>query len=69
MNKFWFKPIDKIFSTFGDHVLDGNDPKKRRIFIDRGSDILFVAHLDTVLDPLFVKENKKRIYLAKYKED
>lgn len=49
---FWFLPIDDLFMTFKQSTLDFDDQQKRRVFIDKGnSNVLFVAHLDTVLEP------------------
>lgn len=60
--RWWFKPIDSIFKHFRKYALDFDNPKKRRIFIDRGSKVLLVAHLDTVLAPKFIKQKKNRIW-------
>lgn len=60
--KYWLKPIDVIFDDFNGLVLDDVDKTKRRIFIDHGADILFVAHLDTVIEPRFIRKTRKRIY-------
>lgn len=66
--KYWLKPKENIFADFDSFVLDKDDPNKRRIFIDRGSLILFVAHVDTVQKPKYIRESKtksgklKRIY-------
>jgi hypothetical protein len=49
--KFWFSHIDLIFANLKDYALDYDDKEKRRIFVDRRSDILFIAHLDTVQEP------------------
>ena len=49
--KFWFNHIDLIFANLKNHSLDYDDKDKRRIFVDRKSDLLFVAHLDTVQEP------------------
>lgn len=66
--KYWLKPKEQIFADFDSFTLDSNDPNKRRIFMDRGSLILFVAHIDTVQKPKFVRQRKtkskklKRVY-------
>ncbi len=62
--KYWLLPIDAIFDDFNIHnfVLDCADKMKHRIFIDKESDVLFVAHLDTVIEPKFIRKTKKRIY-------
>ena len=60
---YWLQPIDTIFADFAEHVV-GQD-KERRIFIDRGGSILFVAHLDTVHPPKYKRtrgHKAKRIY-------
>ena len=61
--KNWFCSTDKIFSDFGllGVVLDSKIKTKRRIFIDRQSDILFVAHADTILKPKLISQGKKVI--------
>ncbi len=60
--KYWLNPIGVIFFDFELNVLDIGDNEKHRIFIDRKSDVLFVAHLDTVIEPKFIRKTKKRIY-------
>jgi hypothetical protein len=58
-------PTDIIFeqfSSFGNYVQGSKSEDNRRIFIDNGSSILFVAHLDTVLPPMFKKQTAKRLY-------
>lgn len=60
--QYWFRNIDDIFADFKGNALDYADKTKRRIFIDNQSDVLFVAHLDTVLPPKIHKQTKKRIY-------
>lgn len=60
--KYWLKPVNVIFNDFRLNTLDVDDVIKHRIFIDRESDILFVAHLDTVQKPEFIRETKARIY-------
>ena len=49
--KYWFGDIDGIFFDKSKHVLDWDNPMQRRIFVDRGSNVLLVAHCDTVLEP------------------
>ncbi len=61
---YWLQPINSIFSDFRSYAVDVSNKRKRRIFIDRGSDVLFVAHLDTVQKPKFYKQTNKRIYAA-----
>jgi len=64
--KRWLKPVDKMFAKLQENVL-GNI-KQRRVFIDRGSKVLFIAHLDTVQKPKYIRQRKtksgrlKRIY-------
>jgi len=60
--KYWLNPKENIFADFDSFILDSNDPNKHRIFIDRGSLILLVAHIDTVQTPKFIKKTKKRIW-------
>ena len=60
--KYWLIPKRHIFEDFTLDVLDANDTTKHRIFIDRDSDVLFVAHLDTVQEPKFIRKTRKRIY-------
>jgi len=62
--QYWLSPKEVIFSDFADFTLDRKNLQKRRIFFNNQSDILFIAHLDTVLPPKFYKKNKKRIYAA-----
>ena len=65
---FWMQPTDDIFMHFADKVtgfkLGGKTLNDRRIFIDNGSDILFVAHVDTVLPPKIKKRTKKRLHAS-----
>ncbi len=60
--KYWLKPIDELFADLDHYVYDKNDKDKRRIFVNRSSDVLFVAHLDTVLEPKFIKQTKNHIH-------
>ncbi len=66
--KFWMQPTNAIFSHFTDDVLGSkikagkHSRNTRRIFIDNGGDILFVAHIDTVLPPKLKKQTAKRIH-------
>lgn len=66
--KYWLRPKSELFDDFKNFTLDADDPDGKRIFIDRGSDILFVAHIDTVQVPKFMRLRKtkskktKRIY-------
>ncbi|KKL17108.1 hypothetical protein LCGC14_2488850, partial [marine sediment metagenome] len=50
-----------VYKTNQKYIL-GDSPEKYRIFIDRGSDILFTAHLDTVLTPKYIKSTKKNVW-------
>ena len=61
--RFWLSPKAAIYRVCQNDIL-GDSPDKYRIFIDRGSDILFVAHLDTVVTPRFMKSTKKNIWAA-----
>jgi|GEM_PF-5093135 len=59
---YWLRPVNKLFKDFRKQTINYKNHKKRRIFIDRGSDILFIAHLDTVLPPRLIKQTKDRVY-------
>jgi hypothetical protein len=56
----YFVDIEVLFKRFSTHVLDKDNPEKRRIFIDNGENILFVAHMDTVKKPKLGKLDLKR---------
>lgn len=58
---FWFRPIDDIFDDFSKYQYGSKEDKSRRIFIDHNSDILAVAHLDTVQFPKIHKFSKQHI--------
>jgi hypothetical protein len=60
--EFWFCKKKRIFRDFREYVLDKGDCKKRRIFIDRGGKILFVAHTDTVHKPALLGRIKDRVF-------
>ena len=60
----WFTSIDHIFKVFKQHTLDYKDKSKRRIYIDNGGKVLFVAHLDTVQTPRYYWRSHNRIYAA-----
>lgn len=73
--KYWLRPKTLLFKDFEKYVLDGEpilnentglygDNPRRRIFIDRNSDILFVAHIDTVKEPKLKKEVGNRIWAS-----
>ncbi len=68
--KFWMQSTDTIFSYFADDILGSKieagklSRNDRRIFIDNGGDILFVAHVDTVLPPKIKKHTKKRLHAS-----
>jgi len=57
--KTYFVDKEELFQRYKKHVLDGSDKTKRRIFIDNGEPILFVAHADTVQKPRIDKIDKK----------
>jgi len=61
---YWLQDKDLIFSHFGYAVLDKDNKDRRRIFIDRGSKVLFVAHLDTIQEPKFHTKNAKCIHAS-----
>lgn len=62
----WLKPTDQMFKDFEKYVIGKG--AERRVFVDRGADVLFVAHLDTVQKPKYKrcrrtkKKKMKRIY-------
>ena len=66
--KYWLKSKEILFADFKRFTLDYKDLNKRRIFIDRKSDVLFVAHIDAVQTPKYIRTRKtksgklKRIY-------
>lgn len=62
--KNWLLRTDYYFHKYAEHVLDGSNKRQRRIFIDRGGEVLFVAHLDTVCKPRLAQYGKKRVYAA-----
>ena len=65
---YWLLPKKRLFADHRRYTLDATEDDKHRIFVDRGSDVLFVAHLDTVLPPKLIRYRKtkkgkiKRIY-------
>ncbi len=61
---YWFSDKEQIFNDFSDCTLDKNDRQRRRIFIDRKSNLLFVAHLDTIQKPVIHGKIYDRIYAA-----
>ncbi len=64
LKEFWFRPVKQIFRDLGDYVLDKGRIDKHRIFIDRGSDVLLVAHLDTVKKPKWKKLTNNILYAS-----
>jgi len=60
--KYWLNSKEKLFVDFKRYVLDWENPDKHRIFIDRKSDVLFIAHIDTVQKPKFIRKTKNRWY-------
>lgn len=56
---YWMQTTGKIFKDFKPFVLDYSIPDQRRIFVDNGSDVLLVAHADTVVKPRIdrIKDN------------
>jgi hypothetical protein len=62
--KYWLKPKEQIFKDCESIVEDFYDGEKHRIFIDRNSSVLFVAHLDTVCTPRFVKRKNEKLWAA-----
>lgn len=62
---YWMESsTDRIFADYSAHVLDRRDETKRRIFVDRGAQWLFVAHADTVQKPKIGRVAKKTIHGA-----
>jgi hypothetical protein len=57
---YWLQSKKKLLRDFDNFIIGSK--KERRIFIDRNSDILFIAHIDTVLEPKLIKKTKHRIY-------
>lgn len=53
-------PTDEVFLRLADYVLDRADKTRRRIFIDRDAPWLFVAHVDTVVEPRIKKVNRRK---------
>jgi len=68
--KFWMQSKEAIFLHFSQNILGSkieagkHSKNSRRIFIDNGGDVLFVAHLDTVLPPKMKKCTKKRLHAS-----
>lgn len=75
--KYWLSPKATLFKAHKEFLLDSEpqvivkngfeqfiDNPARRIFIDRGSKVLFVAHIDTVQTPQFKKEKSNRIWAS-----
>ena len=68
--KFWMQSTETIFLYFAEDVLGSKieagkfSTNSRRIFIDNGGDVLFVAHVDTVLPPKMKKRTKKRLHAS-----
>lgn len=60
----WLEPVDTIFDRLKGDTLDYDNPIKRRVFIDRGAKVLFMAHLDTVQPPKFYKIKNQRLYAS-----
>jgi hypothetical protein len=48
-----FKSTDKMFKYLRRYTLDAGTKTRRRVFIDNGAKVLFVAHMDTVCRPRF----------------
>jgi hypothetical protein len=71
--EYWLQTKAAIFKGYETYLLDSEpvqgklgveDNPGRRIFIDRGSDVLFVAHIDTVQTPRFRKQKENKIWAA-----
>lgn len=67
--KYWLQPTNKIFADFADYVIGTEEQREylshRRIFIDRGADVLFVAHVDTVQPPKYKRIRRTKSKKAK----
>lgn len=59
---YWLQSTDQIFQDFADYLQGTKSQNNRRIFIDNSGDVLFVAHVDTVLLPKLKKQTAKRLY-------
>ncbi len=64
LKEFWFRPTKHIFRDLNEFVLDRGRIDKHRVFIDRGSDILVIAHLDTVQKPKWNKLSHNILYAS-----
>lgn len=64
LKEFWFRPVKSIFRDLNEYVLDKGRIDKHRIFIDRGSDVLVMAHLDTVQKPKWNKLSHNILYAS-----
>ena len=60
--KRWLKPKKQLLNEHRKHVI--GTKKTRRVYVDRGSSVLFVAHIDTVQEPKFFKADENRIYAS-----
>jgi hypothetical protein len=59
--KKWTGTTNSIFTKYKRYCLDYDDKDKRRIFIDRGSKVLMIAHVDTVVRARLDKPKKGRL--------
>ncbi len=64
LKEFWFRSTKAIFRDFNGYVLDKGRIDKHRIFIDRGSDVLAIVHLDTVQKPKWNKLSHNILYAS-----
>jgi len=64
LKEFWFRSTKQIFRDLNKHVLDKGSRHKHRIFINRGSNILLMAHLDTVQKPKWDRLEGDTLYAA-----
>jgi hypothetical protein len=60
--KFWLQPKEVLLKNLQPNILGQN--KTRRIFIDRDSDILLMAHIDTVKVPQLKKHKGNTIWAS-----
>ncbi len=64
LKEFWFRSTKYIFRDLNEFVLDKGRIDKHRVFIDRGSDVLVMAHLDTVQKPKWNKLSHNVLYAS-----
>ena len=61
--KDWYVPTKKIIERYPEQLITETDYRQRhRLFFDNNGKVLFVAHLDTVIEPKIMGLSKKRLY-------